>query len=97
MEEKNNLNSLKEIIITMSLYELCTSKLGATCDDYDTVLPGMTDIHCKHCGKVIRRVPLDEKDNHRNVVCDRCYHDNEDAWTICSGDGIDEYRIGSVF
>lgn len=81
----------------MSLYELCTSRIGATCDDYDTVLPGMTDIHCKHCGKVIRRVPLSEKDNHRNVVCDRCYSDNEDAWTICSGDGIDEYRIGSVF
>lgn len=93
MEEKNILNSLKEIIITMSLYELCTSKLGATCDDYDTVLPGMTDIHCKHCGKVIRRVPLDEKDNHRNVVCDKCYHDNEDAWTICSGDGIDDYLM----
>lgn len=81
----------------MSLYELCTSRIGATCDDYDTVLPGMTDIHCRHCGKVISRVPLDKKDDYTNVVCDNCWDSNEAAWTICSGDGIDEYHIGSVF
>lgn len=81
----------------MSLYELCTSKLGATCDDYDTVLPGMTSIHCKQCGKVISRVPLDKKDDYTNVVCNDCWDNNEDSWTICSGDGIDEYHIGSIF
>lgn len=80
----------------MSLYELCTSKLGATCDDYDTVLPGMMDVYCKRCGKRIMRTSIDNT-NRDNVLCVDCWEANEAAWTICSGDGIDEYHIGSIF
>jgi predicted RNA-binding Zn-ribbon protein involved in translation (DUF1610 family) len=79
----------------MSLYDLCTSKIGATADDYDTVLPGMMDVYCKHCGKRIMRTSIDnrEKYTNHNYVCDDCWDSNEAAWTICSGDGIDEYLM----